>query len=73
MPDETPEFDPFKALKDFDSAPVLPVGKEIKIRFTTMAELLFDARIQGYIEANFGLQILRILQIIIPILAGAMV
>lgn len=67
---ETPKFDPFKEVRDFDSEPVLPEPKVVKIRLTELAELLNDARIQGYIEANFGLQFLRLLQVIVPILIG---
>lgn len=63
-------FDPFKDVRDFDSIPVLPEPEIVKIRLTELAELLNDARIQGHIEANFGLEFLRALQVLIPLLVG---
>lgn len=63
-------FDPFGALEDFDSEPAMPLTSVQRQRWTQMAADLQDTRIQGYIEANFGLQVLRLLQAIVPILAG---
>lgn len=70
VPDKVEPFDPFKDLKDFDSTPVLPAPEVVKIRLTEFAKLLDDVRIQGYIEANFGLQFLRLLQALVPLLIG---
>jgi len=73
-PDDTAveSFDPFKALREFDSAPAVPVTDAQKVRLTTLAELLGNARVQAYIEANFGLKMLELLKIVLPLLLGAL-
>ena len=67
---EQPVKDYFKSLREHDSNPTVRLSEVQKIRYTEMAKDLEDARVQAYIEANFGLQALNLLQAVVPILAG---
>lgn len=72
---DTPNNDnvitPFHNFLAHVSAPSIPLTEVQKVRFSAIAEDLQDAKIQGYIEANFGIQALKLLQAIIPLIAGA--
>lgn len=61
---------PFDELEKHDSTPSVPLTDVQQMRWSEIAEDLRDARIQAYVEANFGIQALKVLQTIIPILAG---
>ena len=62
--------DAFKDLKEHDSMPTVPLTKLERIRCGEIAKALEDAKIQAYIEANFGIQALEAVKMIIPLLAG---
>lgn len=62
--------DAFKELLEHISAPSVPLTDQQKVRFTELAEDLQQARIQAYIEANFGIQVLKLLQAVVPLIAG---
>lgn len=73
MSDPHPEeriADTFKDLKEHDSTPSVPLTDVQKVRFSELAKDLEDARIQAYIEANFGIQALKLLQAVVPMIAG---
>ena len=59
----------FEELDAHDSTPTVPLTEVQKIRFSELATDLEDARIQAYIEANFGIQALKLLQAVVPMLA----
>ena len=59
----------FEELDVHDSTPTVPLTEVQKIRFSELATDLEDARIQAYIEANFGIQALKLLQAVVPMLA----
>ena len=69
-PDNGNMKDPFKELLKHISAPSVPLTDVQKVRFSELAKDLQDAKIQGYIEANFGIQILKLLQAVVPLIAG---
>lgn len=60
----------FDDLKEHDSTPTVPFNKVEKIRFSEGAKALDDARLYAYVEANFGIQALKIVQQLIPMLVG---
>ena len=60
----------FQELLDHISTPSVPLTEVDRVRFTDAAKALQDARVQAYIEANFGNQVLKLLQAIIPLIAG---
>ena len=60
----------FQELMDHISTPSVPLTDVQRVRFTDAAKALKDAEVQAYIEANFGLQILRIIQMVLPMIAG---
>lgn len=60
----------FEGVHGHDSAPTVPLTDVQKVRFTELAGDLEDARIQAYIEANFGIQALKLLQAVIPMLVS---
>lgn len=66
--------DPFEALHKFvkNTTPAVPLTDAQKIRVSALAELLDNARVQGYIEANFGLKMLELAQVLVPLLMGAL-
>ena len=60
--------DSFDDVTNHDSTPSVPLTDLQRVRFSGMAEELEDARIQAYIEANFGIQALKLLQAVVPML-----
>ncbi len=60
----------FKELMDHISTPSVPLADVQRQRFTAAAEALKDAEVQAYIEANFSIQLLKLLQAVIPMIAG---
>jgi hypothetical protein len=60
----------FERLEGHDSTPTVPLTEVQKVRFSELAGDLNDARIQAYIEANFGIQALKLLQAVVPLIAG---
>ena len=62
--------DPFENLEKHDSTPSVPLTDVQKIRFSELAKDLNTAEIQAYIEANFGIQALKLLQAVVPMIAG---
>ena len=61
---------PFEGVHEHDSIPSIQLSLPQKIRFTQIAKDLEDAHVQAYIEANFGIKALELLQTMIPIFAG---
>ena len=51
-----------------DSTPAMPITATQKVRFGQTATDLDDARIQDYIQANFGTEALKVIQAVLPIL-----
>ena len=68
--DSHPEEQQFKDLEKHDSTPSVPLTALQVVRFSELAKDLDDAQIQAYIEANFGIQALKLLQAVIPMLAS---
>lgn len=60
----------FQELLDHISTPSVPLTNVKRQRFTEAAEALKDAEVQAYIEANFSIQLLKLLQAVIPMIAG---
>ena len=60
----------FKELMEHVSTPSVPLADVQRQRFTEVAEALKDAEVQAYIEANFSIQLLKLLQAVIPMIAG---
>ncbi len=60
----------FKELMKHNSNPSVPLTDAKRQRFTEAAEALKDAEVQAYIEANFSIQLLKLLQAVIPMIAG---
>ena len=66
-----PAFDPFKALRSFDCTPAVPLVEVQKVRMSDLAAALSDVRVQGYIEANFGLKMLELVKMVVPLILAA--
>ncbi len=62
--------DTFDRVTEHNSEPTIPLTDVQKVRFTELAEDLQDHRIQAYVEANFGIQALKLLQAVVPLIAG---
>lgn len=62
----------FEDLHEHDSTPSIPLTKVERHRFNQLAKNLEDAKLQAYIEANLGSQVLKVIQQIVPLLAGAL-
>ncbi len=62
--------DTFDEVTEHNSEPTVPLTDVQKVRFMEVAEDLQDHRIQAYVEANFGIQALKLLQAVIPLIAG---
>ncbi len=62
--------DAFETLDNHDSTPSIPLTDIQKVRFTALAADLQDTEIQAYVEANFGSQALKLLQAVVPMIAG---
>ena len=60
--------DCFKRLNDHDSTPSVPLTEVQKVRWTELAEDLDQAETQAFIEANFGIQALKLLQAVVPLI-----
>lgn len=58
----------FEDLEKHDSTPSVPLTDVQKVRFSELAEDLKDARIQAYIETNFGIQALKLLQAVVSMI-----
>ena len=57
-------------LEGSSESSLFPLTEVEKMRYGMMAKSLEDQRMQAYIEANFGIQALRLLQVVVPFLAG---
>ncbi len=53
------------------STPSFPLTEVQQVRFSELAGDLDNTEIRAYIEANFGIQALKLLQTIVPLIAGA--
>ena len=60
----------FQELMEHISTPSVSLTDAKRQRFTEAAEALKDAEVQAYIEANFSIQLLKLLQAVIPMIAG---
>ncbi len=60
----------FDELMDHDSTPTVPLTDVQKLHFSELAKDLKQAEVQAYVEANFGIQALKLLQAVVPMLAG---
>lgn len=67
---EEADHGPFEDLGKHDSTPSVPPEKWERIRFSRVAGELDNARLQAFIEANLGIEALRTVQKIVPLLAG---
>ncbi len=65
-----PPIKAFGDLTSHDSTPTIPLTDVQKIRFSELAENLRDVRVQAYIEVNFGIQALKLLQTLVPLFVG---
>ncbi len=63
--------DAFKEFLEHISTPSIPLTDVQKVRRSELAKDLDNAELQAYIEANFGVQGLKLLQIIVPLIVGA--
>lgn len=61
----------FDDLHEHDSKPSLDEPTVQKISSSELAQTLSDTRIQGYIQANFGIQALKLVQQLVPLLLNA--
>ncbi len=60
----------FNKLHEHDSIPSLdPVGV-LRARDLQTARVLEDTRVQGYIEANFGVKVLELIKGLVPLFFG---
>ncbi len=65
-----PEDNPFEALEEHNSTSTVPDVELTRIGLTDAAKALGDAKVQAYIEANFGIQALKAVRAFLPMLAG---
>ncbi len=59
----------FETGKDPETS-VMPITTTEKMRYALMAKDLEDQRMQAFIEANFGIQALKLLKAVVPLIAA---
>ena len=62
MTDRTP-----LPIEDHDSSPTIPLNDQQRVRLGDLARQLDQARLQGYVEANLAVELLRLAQEILPL------
>jgi hypothetical protein len=62
MTDKTP-----LPIESHDSNPTIPLTDEQRVRLGDLARQLDQARVQGYVEANLAIELLRLVQEIVPL------
>ena len=51
-----------------DTSPTLELPEITKVRFSDMAKELENARVQAYVEANFGIKALELLKQVVSMI-----
>jgi len=62
MTDKTP-----LPIESHDSSPTIPLTDEQRVRLGDLAKQLDQARVQAYVEANLAIELLRLVQEILPL------